>query len=533
MYLYMKADEQVDFFHDLINFSNDMIFIIRIDDAYVEFVNQTVLDKLGYTLEEINELGIETIRRPFAENVSFLEHLDNLKAKEFATDYAYATRKDGSEFPVEVSAKYISQNDIDYNIAIVRDISQRVESEKRLQYLNQHLEKLVFERTGELEKNIALLSSYRHAIDESNIVSKSDLLGNITYVNDKFCEVTGYSKDEVIGKPHSIVRHPDNSGQLFKKLWDTIQAKKTWKGILKNRKKDGDYYWVDMTILPIVDARGKITEYLAIRHDITELIKQRESLHQILITDSLTGLHNRYKLIHDIKLLQDPSIALLNIDRFSQVNDLYGHEFGDMLIKHVSQTINKRIEQESTKKLYKLQSDEFAILNLSLKRENFIDKVNEIIQEISNKTYKIDNEEIVVQITAGISFEQDNLFATADMAMKNAKKKRSHLLVYDEKLDINLEYANNIKWTNKLRYAIQNDKLLPFYQAIVNNKTQKWEKYESLIRLIDEDDKVISPFFFLEIAKRTKYYETLTKIVIQKSFDIFKNSQREFSQIIP
>lgn len=524
----MNSNNKIELLNDLLNNSHDMIFVIRIDDGYIEYVNQTAIDKFGYSHEEMNKLGIEKFRRPIKENEAFFDHLQDLKEKEIATDYAYIIKKDGAEFPIEVNAKFINREGVDYNIAIVRDISERVETEKNLEDLNKNLESLVRQRTAELQKNIAFLRSYKRAMDESSIVTKSDLKGNITYANDKFCEVTGYTTSEVIGKPHSIIRHPDTKAEVFKELWDTIKAKKIWKGIIKNRKKDGSYYWVDTNVLPIIDEKGEIFEYMAIRHDITELIDQRESLQKIATTDSLTGLGNRYKLINDIGTLSNPSIAILNIDRFSEINDFYGHTFGDELIKKVGETIRSLIQNHTTKQLYRLHSDEFAILNMSLRKADFVKNIDSIVKEIENLSYIIDDEEVMVQVTSSISFEKDDLFITADMAMKSAKKKRINLLVYNESLNINKEYENNIKWTNKLRYAIDNDNLVPFYQAIVNNKTGKWEKYESLVRMID-DGKIVSPFFFLDIAKRTKHYETLTKIVIKKSFDTFKDSDKEFS----
>lgn len=115
------------------------------------------------------------------------------------------------------------------------------------------------------------------------------------------------------------------------------------------------------------------------------------------------------------------------------------------------------------------------------------------------------------------------------MAMTSAKKDQQSLLVYDPSLLLNTECENNIKWTKKLQNAIRNDRIIPYYQPIVDNFTGEYVKYESLVRLIDEDEKVISPFFFLEIAKRTKYYRTITQRVLEKSFECFKDTNYTFS----
>jgi len=123
----------------------------------------------------------------------------------------------------------------------------------------------------ELKKENHILKQYKEAVEESNIVSKADLKGNITYVNDKFCEVTLYEREEIINKPHSLLKG-ENSKETFKELWETISNKKTWHGVLKNRRKDGEFYYVNITIKPILDEDNEIIEYIAIRHEITDLI---------------------------------------------------------------------------------------------------------------------------------------------------------------------------------------------------------------------------------------------------------------------
>jgi len=124
-----------------------------------------------------------------------------------------------------------------------------------------------------------LLEEYKNTVDESAIVSKSDINGKITYVNNYFCQVSGYTKEELLGKPHNIVRHPDMPKEAFQEMWKTIkEEKKTWKGKVKNRKKDGTSYTVDAVIKPIIDVDGNIIEFIGLRTDITELENYKEML---------------------------------------------------------------------------------------------------------------------------------------------------------------------------------------------------------------------------------------------------------------
>ena len=120
------------------------------------------------------------------------------------------------------------------------------------------------------------LQQFFDALNESAIVSKTDPKGVITYVNTKFCDVSGYSKEELIGQSHNIIRHPDMPREVFKELWKTLQNKKVFKATIKNRTKDNGFYFVDTSIMPILDLDGTIEEYLGVRYDVTELIKARD-----------------------------------------------------------------------------------------------------------------------------------------------------------------------------------------------------------------------------------------------------------------
>jgi PAS domain S-box-containing protein len=212
----------------MLDASHDMIFIINLTTQKIVYVNARVYERFGYTIDEMNVLGIENLRRSLSENEdSFSDHVKELLKEGSATDLAYIVPKNGDEFPVEVNAKLVEQDGTLYNIATIRDITSRLETEKKLSELNLNLENLVAQRTLALRKNIALVSSYKDVMDESSIISKSDLHGNITYVNNRFCEITGYSRDEVLGKPHNMVRHPDNDKEIFKELWGTIKSKKS------------------------------------------------------------------------------------------------------------------------------------------------------------------------------------------------------------------------------------------------------------------------------------------------------------------
>jgi PAS domain S-box-containing protein len=145
-------------------------------------------------------------------------------------------------------------------------------------------------------KKKLLLRQYQSMVDETNIVSKTDLNGRITYINSKFLEISGYSKEELMGKAHNIVRDPDMPSSVFKNLWETIQSKKSWNGVVTNRRKDGTKYTVEASIFPILNENQEIIEYISIRHDITELIALNKKL------DDINKNRNEQELLAKTKL---------------------------------------------------------------------------------------------------------------------------------------------------------------------------------------------------------------------------------------
>lgn len=123
-----------------------------------------------------------------------------------------------------------------------------------------------------------MLKQYQEAIEKSNIISKTDTAGIITFVNEEFCTISGYTQEELIGKNHNIVRHPDVDASTFKLLWDTIKSKNTYKGTVKNLAKDGSTFYVNTTVIPILDENEEIAEYIAIRYDVTKEVFYRQEL---------------------------------------------------------------------------------------------------------------------------------------------------------------------------------------------------------------------------------------------------------------
>lgn len=167
-----------------------------------------------------------------------------------------------------------------------RELIARVNTQLKLRQAQKNL-------NNELSENKELLKQYKEIVDISSIVTKTDLSGRITYTNDKFCEISGYTREELIGKAHKIVRHPDVDKAVYKEMWESIQNKHPWHGVIKNRTKSGGEYIVDSVISPILDANGNIIEYISIRKDVTEMFNLKheveETQTELLITLGYVG----------------------------------------------------------------------------------------------------------------------------------------------------------------------------------------------------------------------------------------------------
>ncbi|MFK5938317.1 MAG: EAL domain-containing protein [Sulfurimonas sp.] len=263
-----------------------------------------------------------------------------------------------------------------------------------------------------------------------------------------------------------------------------------------------------------------------------EIQEKTKALKSTFVIDKLTTLPNRKQLLEDIAFRKNKKtryIALLNIDAFKDINDFYGHAAGDKVLKDLAVTIVQECLCEEVN-IYKLPSDEFAILSTKVTSQKvFSENISRLIDIIQKKVFIIQNNKIFIFVNCGISCNEKDLMTTADVALNIAKKEQINLVVYEDKFDISHKIVENTQSISLLRNAIENDEITPFYQPIYNLKTKKIEKYECLIRIVQNDGTIILPFKFLDVAVKSKQYLQLTKIMVNKAFKFFEDKEYEFS----
>lgn len=276
------------------------------------------------------------------------------------------------------------------------------------------------------------LNRYIELVDEHVIISTTDLEGKITYISEAFCKISGYSKEELIGKRHNILRDPNTPTTLYKKLWKTLKSGKVWRGEFKNIKKDGNFYWISSIITPNMDDENNLIGYTAIVEDITD----KKIIEELSVTDGLTGLYNRrhFNDIFPKEINRSKreghflSFLIMDVDNFKKYNDSYGHQEGDSVLKKIGKVLKEMLHRGSDY-AFRLGGEEFGAIFSGLNRDEALIFSNKIREEIANLQieHKL-NVESVVTVSMGLIvlkdelLDADTIYKLADDSLYLAKE---------------------------------------------------------------------------------------------------------------
>ena len=278
----------------------------------------------------------------------------------------------------------------------------------------------------EIEKRTKKLNEYVNIVNKYVTTSSTDLNGIITDVSEAFCRISGYSRDELIGKPHKIIKHQDTDPLIYKELWDTITSGNKWVGEVKNKKKSGEAYWVLAYIEPVYSDDGKMIGFTSIRQEITD----KKRVEKLSVTDKLTQLYNRVKIeeVFTIEIAKfhryntSFSMILLDVDHFKEVNDEYGHNIGDTILKEIANIIKSSVRIEDV--VGRWGGEEFIILTSNCSVPSILSLAEKIRKNIESYNFTAVGKKTA---SFGVSIlnetdTQESMIARADKSLYHAKK---------------------------------------------------------------------------------------------------------------
>ena len=420
-----------------------------------------------------------------------------------------ALHQDGHSLPIELTISFIKLADgFEFN-ALVRDISQRKQAKKALIIAN---EKLAFQNQ-EIDKRANELtlaaSVFTHAL-EGIVISDAENI--VIDVNSAFVDITGYSREEVVGQAPGFFQTDRHPPEFYSAMWQVIKSSGQWAGEILSHRKNGEKYVAGITISGVKDAVGKVSHYVALFSDITLQRVHQCQLEEMAHFDALTKLPNRALFADRLNqaMLQcqrhqnSLAVIFMDLDGFKDINDTYGHAVGDELLIIISGRMSDTLREVDT--LARIGGDEFvAVLNDLVNAEDYKMALKRLLLAAS-KPITVDDVVLKVSVSIGVAIypqddaDADILLRHADQAMYMAKKAGKNCYhLFDSALDdaVNLKLEN----ISHIRTALNKHEFVLYYQPKVNMPTGEVVGVEALIRWQHPIRGLVPPLDFLPLIE--------------------------------
>lgn len=464
-------------------------FLFRATDGRLLEANQAAWALLEWEQAEISCRGVIAT---LAEDLSWEAFVAAINLEPGVAVVHRLRRADGSEFPVEARASRV-----DDGLETVIHYS--------CQPCCLHLD---VRRGNDLRK----LSM---AVEQSPVsVIITDRNGLIEYVNPSFERISGYTREEALGRNPRFLKSGMTPPERYAEMWQTLQEGNIWYGELHNRRKNGETYWEAVSIAPVRDDSGRVTHYVAVKEDATlrKLFEQR-LLHE-LNHDPLTGLPNRSlamdRLSQAVKRAarerNQVGLLFVDLDSFKRVNDALGHEVGDGIILETSRRLQESVRQVDTVARY--GGDEFLVILPDLRQPVDAERVIQKIQAACRTPFDVQGAPIFLTTSIGITtYPSDGedpfvLLRNADAAMHAAKQagRDTHRFFLP---DINEKAIRQMQVERALRLAIERDELELHFQPLIEAAGGKVSGAEALLRWHSRDLGFMPPGQFIPLAEET------------------------------
>jgi diguanylate cyclase (GGDEF)-like protein/PAS domain S-box-containing protein len=470
--------------------SLDAISITRMTDGAYINVNESFLKTMGFERHEV--VGHSSLDlNIWVDNSDRNRLMEMLQRNSVCQNIESRFRcKSGKVIWGLMSASQILVDNDPCLLALTRDISERKQAEESLR----------------------ITASVFGISQEAVIITDTD--NNIIDVNPAFTRITGYSREDVIGKNPKLLGSGKHDKEFYEELWKSVQENGLWRGEIWNRRKSGEIYPEMLSISVLCDSGGKVLRYVAVFSDISNLKKHEAELVRVAHFDALTSIPNRVLLADRMKQAisqtsRDQNImavCYLDLDGFKPINDTLGHQAGDEVLIEIATRISKTIRGGDT--VARLGGDEFVVLLLGLSRgEECVVTLERLLVAIA-EPFIVKNKSVSVSASIGVSIypldeeDPDTLLRHADQAMYVAKQSgRNRFHIYDVALDKRARDQN--EFLKSIRRALEFNQFELHYQPKVNLRTKELVGVEALIRWRHPERGLLAPAAFLRHVENT------------------------------
>jgi diguanylate cyclase (GGDEF)-like protein/PAS domain S-box-containing protein len=415
-------------------------------------------------------------------------------------------------------------------LAILQHPDKQARDEKMLGELTLATERLSREvaQRKQAEQNLKLAASVFEHAREGIMITDQD--ARIIDCNEAFTQITGYSRDEALGHSPRFLRSGRHDDTYFAEFWQALNTQGHWHGEIWNRRKNGEVFAELLTVSAVCDHLGRVTHYVGLFSDITELKEQQRRLELDAYHDALTGLPNRslfadrlrQAMSQAVRYQSRIAVVFIDLDGFKQVNDRYGHDAGDQLLVHLAGQMKKVLRESDT--LSRLGGDEFVCVARDLDNDEQGRVLLNRLLIVLSESVVIDNQLLQVSASVGATFYPQNgdidaeqLLRQADQAMYQAKlsgKNRFHL--FDETHDRSVRAHHET--LEQIRQGIRNDEFVLFYQPKVDMRSGQVIGAEALVRWMHPVRGLLTPERFLPIIEEHPLIIELGTRVLEQAF---------------
>lgn len=399
----------------------------------------------------------------------------------------------------------------------------------------ERLEEEVRSRTQEMAEAKAALEVYKRIMEEtSEGIVVTDLEGKVLEANAAYCTISGYAKEELLGRNARMMKSGKHDAAFYQSMWDSILSTGRWEGEVWDKRKDGTIYPKWLSIDTIRDAEGVAERYVGISADISRMKEAEENLNRLAFYDSLTGLPNRAlfadRFLQAITRAQrgHTRVALLylDLDHFKDVNDGYGHHAGDELLCMAAERIAAQVREADT--VCRIGGDEFTVILESIKKSEDAAAVARKIVETMSEPFKLQDTVVYVGASVGIALYPydgitfEDLVKHADAAMYEAKENGRGQFRFASG-GAGTTSRRRIEMEARLRKALEEGQFELHYQPQVSaggaaeGSNAGLVGAEALARLRAEDGSLIGPEFFIETAEETGLIVPLGALVLREA----------------